>query len=103
MQWRKISVRDALRSCCILGIDRVGLGSDHGYLEAEYRPGGFGRLEVYRAVMPLQDLISLCQPDAAAFFLGREVKFENLVVQFFRDATALILDFRQDQPILSSC
>ena len=52
-------------------------------MKAKNRARPFGRLEVHRAVVPLQDLIGLSQSDAAAFFLGGEVEFENLVVQIF--------------------
>jgi hypothetical protein len=48
-------------------------------MEAENRSGAVDRFEIDGAVVPLQNLISLSQADAAAVFLRGEIEFENFV------------------------
>ena len=70
--------------------DRLRVGSG----QPEYGSGmWFQRprpIQIHRAVVPLQNLIGLRQADAAAVFLGREIKFEDFVVHILRDSAALV-------------
>src|ERR1700722_6887313 len=71
----------------------VETGGGEGNAKAEGGAFACGGLEFHGAVMPLQDLISLRQANAAAVFFGGEVEFENFVLHFRRDAGTLVADF----------
>src|ERR1017187_10454371 len=51
--------------------------------------------ELHRAIVPLHDLVGLCQPDSAAAFvaLGGVVEFENFLLCCGRNAAALVQHF----------
>src|SRR5579859_5054127 len=50
--------------------------------------------------MPLQNLISLRQSDAATVFLGCEIKLEDLVVSILRDSTTRVVNLGHDGMLL---
>src|SRR5258708_12579701 len=60
--------------------------------EAKSRAFPFRRFKFHRAVMPLQNLVRLRQPNAAAILLGRKVKLKNLVLHIVRNTTAPVTD-----------
>src|ERR1700730_5530392 len=88
----------ALYSCRVRGAFGTALGRlpDSRNMKAENGSASLGRFEVYRSVMPLQDLIGLRQTDAAAFILGCEIEFENILVHVLRNPSTLIANFGND-------
>ncbi len=73
----------------------------NGNAEAENRALAFPRFEFHRPIVPLQNLISLCQTNAAAIFFSGEVKLENLVVQLLGNAAAPIVDLDHHHLVLA--
>src|SRR5258708_3094146 len=75
----------------------VRRGSNRRNMETENSSCPLGSLKIDRAVVPLQDLIGLRQPDAAAVFLGSEIELEDLVAHVDRDSHALVANLGNHQ------
>src|SRR6266496_367276 len=92
--------------CCrrVAGILRLRLPSRVccRNMEAENRTIPLDRFEIHRAVVPLEDLIGLCQTDAAALFFRREIQLEDFVMHILRYTGTLIADLREHHIILLS-
>src|SRR5882762_491475 len=57
--------------------------------------------EVHRAVMPLQNLVGLCEADATPVFLCGEVELEDLVLDFFRNAATCVADLGENHALIT--
>src|ERR1700732_1817222 len=71
-------------------------------VEPENSSSSLGRFEVHRPVVPLQNLVGLCQTDAAAIFFRREIEFENLVVHVLGNPAALIANLGDHRVVFAA-
>src|SRR5690242_8797011 len=68
----------------------IGTSLDQGQAQSKRCALSFNGFEVNRTVVPLQNLVGLCQTNAGPTFFGGEIQLENLVLNFKRNAAALV-------------